>query len=382
MVVTEPLPQHVIFLTDNLERPNGIVSSVCLLAEEFSRRGCMVELWTFRTCDEEIRQSFSVFDALPGYRATTYLPGFATSRQGLRPIRRAVTFMWWPLVAHRMRRAAERWDPHALVIGAGLDAVHTAWLAGVRPPGLVSQVHLSISSLDLLQRRNIRGASVVSRVVTALTEQDAAGLSAQGLNAVCLPNPVPPTPSTASPGNSRTVVFVGRLAPEKQVAHLVRAFDRVADESWTLDIYGAGPEESALRRLIKESSRSIRLRGTTHEVSSIFEHAAIHVLPSLAEGLPMSVLEAAAAGVPTLAYPASPGTIEAVGEGGIIVPQDDEDALASGLRRLMNSPALRESLGQQARAHAHNYAPDIIVDRWIALWQQLHQDSPIRTASH
>lgn len=82
----------------------------------------------------------------------------------------------------------------------------------------------------------------------------------------------------------------------------------------------------------------------------------------------MSVLEAASAGVPTLAYPASPGTVEAVAEGGLLVPQNDEAALAGELARLMSDPELRVVLGGRAKEHAASYRAAAVVERWRDLW--------------
>jgi len=74
------------------------------------------------------------------------------------------------------------------------------------------------------------------------------------------------------------------------------------------------------------------------------------VLPSRREGLPKSLLEAAACGRPMVATDV-PGCREIAlpGETGILVPYDDDMALADAIATLAASPALRAQYGAAAR---------------------------------
>ena len=55
---SDPPPlTRVVFLIDDLHRPNGIVSATDLLATEMRRRGLDVDLWCFGPCDDDLRDA-------------------------------------------------------------------------------------------------------------------------------------------------------------------------------------------------------------------------------------------------------------------------------------------------------------------------------------
>ena len=376
---SRPLPRQVVFLVNHLKRPNGIVTSVCLLAEEFRRRGSDVEIWNFWECDRSIRRNYPVFDTFPGHRLTRALPRRITASLPFRPAAALLRAVQDPVTTRRIRTRSQTWGGETLVIGAGLEAVQTAYRVGIDFPTLVSQVHLSVEALSPTQVRNVKEAACVSQAMTVLSPEDASLLRKQGVNAAYIPNPTVLLQSPAHPERSRTVVFLGRLAPEKQVDHLIRAFTQAASPAWTLRIYGDGPERGHLEQLAHRCTAKIEFGGSLQDVTPALRSAAIHVLPSRAEGLPMSVLEAASAGLPTIAYPASSGTVAAVGDGGIIVPQNDEAALATALTSLMNSSERRKQLGTQAREHSLAFSPSAIIDLWSNLWEDLRHAEPDQT---
>ena len=82
----------------------------------------------------------------------------------------------------------------------------------------------------------------------------------------------------------------------------------------------------------------------------MFENFDLFCLSSLREGLPNVVLEAMAMEVPVLATRC--GGIEAFARDGtdmLTVPSDSADALAGGLRRLIEDAELRRQLADAAR---------------------------------
>ncbi|MBU1616093.1 glycosyltransferase, partial [bacterium] len=69
-------------------------------------------------------------------------------------------------------------------------------------------------------------------------------------------------------------------------------------------------------------------------------------LSSLFEGLPRAIMEAMSASLPVVATDVG-GVSELVQDGvtGILVPPGDGEAMASGIRRLLQDPDLRERMG-------------------------------------
>lgn len=373
---SRPSLTRVVFVIDNLHRPNGIVSCVDLLAEQMRRQGLSVDILCFGACDPELAQRHHVINAFPARRATHRMEGFARSKALLRPLRRAVGAVWWPLVAARLRRIAASWEPGTLVVGAGLESTLLLSAAGVRPAVLVSQVHEDAACLTPAQRDMVRRAAAVSHMMTALTPQAAAELEAWGLPATSIVNPAPPAAAQADVAASRTVVYLGRLARAKQIDHLIEAFAAVAPEQWRLRIYGAGPMAGPLRAQAEATGKDIELCGTIEDVGPVLQGAAIHALPSRAEGLGMSVLEANMAGVPTVAYDGTPGIRLAVGPQAALVPQGDKAAFGRALERLMADEQARVLAGARARQHGRGFEAAAVVEQWIGLWERLAPPAP------
>jgi glycosyltransferase involved in cell wall biosynthesis len=115
------------------------------------------------------------------------------------------------------------------------------------------------------------------------------------------PNFVPdPGPRTRPAASSDTVLYVGRLSPEKGVDVLAEAWRRLDGGTLELVVIGDGPLQQALER---RSPAGLRFQGQlpAGEVRSRMLGARALVLPSIwYEGQPMAVLEALAAGLPVL----------------------------------------------------------------------------------
>ena len=82
--------------------------------------------------------------------------------------------------------------------------------------------------------------------------------------------------------------------------------------------------------------------------------------------------EAMSAGLPVVAYHSCPAVNELVrdGETGLLV-DDGVDALAEGLKKLMENQELRERMGRVAHESMKEFAPEKIWDQWEALMQDV-----------
>jgi glycosyltransferase involved in cell wall biosynthesis len=109
-----------------------------------------------------------------------------------------------------------------------------------------------------------------------------------------------PGPRAAPAAASATVLYVGRLSPEKGVELLVEAWREVGEGPLELVVVGDGPLRE---RLARRPVARLRLVGQlpAAEVRRQMLAARALVLPSVwYEGQPMAVLEALAAGLPVL----------------------------------------------------------------------------------
>ena len=87
------------------------------------------------------------------------------------------------------------------------------------------------------------------------------------------------------------------------------------------------------------------------ELAVLYAEAQVAVVPSLYEGFSLPAIEAMACGVPLVATTggALPEVVGTDGETGLLVPPDDAEALAGGIRRIMDDPALAARLGAGGR---------------------------------
>jgi len=175
----------------------------------------------------------------------------------------------------------------------------------------------------------------------------------------------------------RTLLAMGRLSREKGFDRLIRAFGRIAAQhsDWRLRIAGEGPERETLTALKEELNlgRQVELCGWVGDVESFLCSGSLFALSSIYEGFPMALLEAMACGLPVVSVDcdSGPRAIIRPDQNGILVPRDDEQALAKSLDRMMSDPRQRMALGREARQVADEYCWSAIADRWERLWQDI-----------
>ena len=174
-----------------------------------------------------------------------------------------------------------------------------------------------------------------------------------------LPNPAPDVPELPPRDMLRaelgfegdTLVFAGRLGPQKSLGTALDALARVPDVA--LVVAGDGPERTAL----EQSSRELELAGRVRFLGSVsrdqvlrlFRAADASVLPSAWENFPHTVVEALSVGCPVIAT-AVGGVPEVVrdGDNGLLVPARDPAALAGAITRFFGDAELRARLAAAA----------------------------------
>ncbi len=151
-----------------------------------------------------------------------------------------------------------------------------------------------------------------------------------------------------------TVVFVGRLVPEKGLDSLLKAWARARRPGWRLRLVGGGGEDGALRAQAAALGvgDSVDLPGPSDTVEAELATADVGILPSRFEGLSNTLLEYMAAGLPVIATRIS-GSEDLVipGRNGWLCDVDDVDGFAAALGEAMDlSPEARLAIGDTARA--------------------------------
>lgn len=152
------------------------------------------------------------------------------------------------------------------------------------------------------------------------------------------------------------VLFLGNLSKLKGVSDLLAALAMPELDTSRLEvIFAGGGDISAYRAQAKDLHVDdvVRFRGWVdqHEAARLMACADVLVLPSYVEGLPLVILEALANGVAVVCSPV--GEIPSVLTDGVsacFVRPGDVKGIAVCLQRILEQPALMESLEKNGRA--------------------------------
>lgn len=166
-------------------------------------------------------------------------------------------------------------------------------------------------------------------------------------------------------------VLVGRLVAGKQVGHAVEAIVRAnagLDKVASLDIYGEGPERSAIERRVSElGARTVRLHGHVPGVAARFGEATFSVLTSRSESMPLVLVESMAHGCIPIAYDVRYGPRDIITDGvdGFLVAPGDVDGVARSIVRLQEM-GNDELVAMRAAAlhRAADFSDEAVLQRW------------------
>lgn len=152
----------------------------------------------------------------------------------------------------------------------------------------------------------------------------------------------------------RVFLYMGRLATEKNVEALLKAWRLVRPAGCVLVIVGDGPLRGALQSAGQEPDvvwwgyePRLEVRVALQQLAEVF------LLPSLVEGLSLSLLEAMASGTACVATDAgADGEVLEGGAGIVISTQGVTTQLRTLLPVLRDQPVLSAELGRRARQRA------------------------------
>lgn len=292
-------------------------------------------------------------------RATAYVAGLRQT-----PARGRARLVALIPSAADLAQACRAVSARHLHVHSCADAAHLAVLAHrLGGPGYSLTLHGDLDVYGTDHAAKMGAARFVSTVTGALAAQ-VAGV------APGVPNPViwmgvdtdRFRPRAGSPPDRPfTVVTVARLAQVKGHRFLLRALARLRAEGRALScvIAGDGPDRDAILAEIAALSLGdcTRLTGAVAEdgVRDLLHGADALALTSIGQGeaAPVAVMEAMACGLPVVASVIG-GTPDMIRDGhdGLLVPQQDVEAIVGALRGLMDDPARRAAIGRAARARA------------------------------
>ncbi len=177
------------------------------------------------------------------------------------------------------------------------------------------------------------------------------------------------------------ILYVGRLAPEKNVMALLEVFSRLIKNlpimsDFQLILVGDGPERETLERYCEENelSQLVQFKGwvNKNELRKLYQESWCMVNPSFNEGMPNAVLEAMSCGLPVIASQVV-GNADIIThrQNGMLFKLDNSEALFTSLLEILMDMGLRAKLGANARKHIEqNFSWEITVRSYLQLIEQ------------
>jgi glycosyltransferase involved in cell wall biosynthesis len=165
------------------------------------------------------------------------------------------------------------------------------------------------------------------------------------------------------PQDRPVLLFVGRVAYEKNIGFLLGVVDRVRAElaDVLFVIAGEGPARTSLELEVKRLGLSANVRFIGYlnrhtELNSCYRAADIFIFSSRTETQGLVLLEAMAQGVP-LVSTAELGTRDVLQDGvGVWIAQEELTDFSGKVVKMLGNAKLRNDLGNRGRDYAHEWS--------------------------
>jgi 2-deoxystreptamine N-acetyl-D-glucosaminyltransferase/2-deoxystreptamine glucosyltransferase len=189
-----------------------------------------------------------------------------------------------------------------------------------------------------------------------------------GLFAAATSDPFPELPRPR-------VAYIGRIAAQKDVGTLVKAFGQVKEKAHLL-VVGDGPERAEAERSSAPLAGRVCFAGFLEhgKIPAVLRHVDVLVLATRYEELPSVLVEGMAAGLPVVA--SRVGGIPTLVDhdvNGLLVPPGDAAALAAAITRVLTEPGTAARLAAAARRTAAKYSWPALARQVALVYQEVTQ---------
>jgi glycosyltransferase involved in cell wall biosynthesis len=218
--------------------------------------------------------------------------------------------------------------------------------------------------------------------VTILTQHDYNVIGKRLNNKIVMPNPLSFDPiNEYRDDREKYIISAGNIDRYygKGFDSLIKIWGKIGKQypEWKLLIAGAGSDENKamLYGLADEYNLSSQftLLGEVKELDKKLRECSIFVLSSKYEGLPMVLIEAMSQGCACISYDCKTGPREIITHNvdGILVEDQNMDAMKSGLSGLIENKDKRERLAKEAIKSVDHFSVNKIVDMWESLFKDV-----------
>ena len=176
---------------------------------------------------------------------------------------------------------------------------------------------------------------------------------------------------------AKWITSMGRLTHKKGFDILLKAFSKIANNypSWQVLILGNGKLRTKLEKLRDDLdlTEKVIFTGAVKNPFAILKKSQFFVMSSRIEGFPMAHGEALTCGLPVISTDCPSGPKEIIRDGidGILVPNEDINALANAMEKLMSDCQERNRLANNSLDIINRFGLSKIIDDWEILFNKL-----------
>ena len=182
-------------------------------------------------------------------------------------------------------------------------------------------------------------------------------------------------------GNRTVVTMVSRLMKEKGVSEYLQAAAELRKQLGSRDVMflmigeaSHGWPRAVPAQDLKRYQEAVQFLGHRQDVRAILELTDIFVFPThYGEGIPRVLLEASSLGIPIVTTDMA-GCKEVVkdGQNGLLVPQNNVQALVQAIQKLLEEPDLRELMGRGGDSRIRRkFGLKVVADHYSILYERL-----------
>lgn len=180
-----------------------------------------------------------------------------------------------------------------------------------------------------------------------------------------------PKESELSKLDNKTLIAVGRMAPEKGFSDLIDVIKEVDDKEVVLNLFGDGQELEFLKNKVKELNleKQINFYGFKNQdfIKKYMQNSSLYVMTSFEESFGLVLIEAMSYGVPCIAFDSAKGAKYIINEkNGYFIKERNKDEMANTIKKYLQLNCKDKlKYGINARNTSKEYVFDKIQNIWL-----------------
>jgi len=297
-----------------------------------------------------------------------YWPGFRekNNKRGL---------MYWIRILFYLRRTMLKIKPDTVLsVPEGYNNLAICVLLGSKIPVYVSDRSSPVRTLWPFHIRILRkifypfATGIIAQTQFAKDKlSEIKGVKNSKISVI--PNPLKRMIHYPKENDTKVVLNVGRLTPEKNLFELIEIFSEINHPDWQLHIVGDGPLKEQLMNRIEELRMTDRIfmRGAVTDVDRALSQGDVFAFTSVSEGFPNALNEAMAYPLACIAYDCVTGPSEMIQNdvNGYLIEMGDRNDYKRKLKQLMVDESIRERFKKESQRNRDKFALDVVGQRYL-----------------